>query len=270
MGRLVQQVMDMLARWETVLTARGEELSSDILRPLINIRESRRVLTTLTTQLRRFSRLLEAAERRARRGIEQIPGAGRAGSLLTTYGTRNRFLTRRVDEIAATEAVVVGSAVHATAVARASTAVARHVTSDSRLARQAQQARATAAALRRSATNLPSTRAAMQVMIVGQASTLQHQVLVGHRLGERLAYLGEEIAALSHQAAAVETTLAHQLLVQNRDRMDDLAATLVQLDLTREVSVQTLSRGLRPFLDIDAREQEQDLLQLVRWQGRSR
>ncbi|MDR5693736.1 MAG: hypothetical protein QN198_05170 [Armatimonadota bacterium] len=262
-----QGVLDELSRLEVLLSEKLDELQEAILEPLRRFRTSQRVLETIGSQLRRFPEMLEEAVQRWLEELRQILSVEGSSALYGVYGQANPKVVRKAKDLARSEMAAVGGTVQSVAAARVSLALARHAAQESTIRRAAREAQDTAHALSREAPTIPSTRAGIQLLVAGQAEGLRFQAVLGRTLGNRLAGVSQQLASLSQQNAALQNVLSQQLLLQAREQEESLKATLVQLDLVRTLAVQTYIRGVNPFLEV-TKDEEEDLLNLVRWEGK--
>jgi len=259
-----QSILDELARLEVLLAEKLDELQEAVLEPLRRVRASQRVLEAIGNQLRRFPEMLEEAAQRWLEELRRLLALEGSSSLYGAYGQGNPVVVERARDLARSEMAAVGGTVQSVSAARVSLALARQAAQESTIRRASREAQDTARALSREAPSIPSTRVGIQLLVAGQAEGLRFQAVLGRTLGNRLAGVSQQLASLSQQNAALQNVLSQQLLLQAREQEDGLKSTLVQLDLVRTLAVQTYTRGVAPFLDV-ARDEEEDLLNLVRW-----
>lgn len=262
-----QGVLDELARLEVLLAEKLDDLQEAILEPLRRVRTSQRVLETIGTQLRRFPEMLEEAVQRWVEDLRRLLALEGGRTLYGVYGQANPAVVERVRDLARSEMAAVGGTVQSVSAARVSLALARQAAQESTIRRASREALDTAGALSREAPTVPSTRVGIQLLVAGQAEGLRFQAILGRTLGNRLAGVSQQLATLSQQNAALQNVVSQQLLLQAREQEEGLKATLVQLDLVRTLAIQTYTRGVAPFLNV-TRDEEEDLLNLVRWEER--
>ena len=133
------------------------------------------------------------------------------------YTAGSPALAHEAAGIVATDEIVTDGAVQQAAATRAVSVAAAAAAGDPLLPATVSSARETGAALLRSAHNLPSSRAGIELLVAGMGAGMQQQADLSAAVADRLTMLAQQTVAVSQQIGALAAT-AGALTVRDAER----------------------------------------------------
>ncbi|MDQ7839437.1 MAG: hypothetical protein RDU83_00230 [bacterium] len=266
--RRLQGFLDELERWRMLLIEQIDAWQATVLEPLAPLYQIGDLAEAIRQQLARLPLRFQGTLRALLAKLQALPAPapGSPGWIYRRYAEQNPAIREKARQLVASEVMAAATTTETRAMAEMSGDLARELVTDATLPLAALDAVAAAQALANAATNIPSTRAGIQMLIAAMAAQMQQHAAYTQGLANRLQGLSQQEALSARELHALSWALNHQIIRAEKDREERLAGDLVAISFTSEIVGHTYSQGAAPFATLLRRpEGPEHALRLVRW-----
>lgn len=266
--RRLQAMLDEVERWRMLLIEQIDAWQITVLEPLAPLYQISDLADAIRRQLTRLPGRFQGTLRTLLTKLQSLPAPqpGSPGWTYRQYAEQNPALRAKARQIAITEVMAAATTTETRAMAAMSGDIARELLADTTLPVATLDAVAAAQALAHAASNIPSTRSGIQMLIAAMAAQMQQQAIYTQSLANRLQGLNQQEALSARELHALSWALNHQLIREEKDREERLAGDLVTVSFTSEIVGNTYAQGAAPFTRTLRQPDTTDhALRLVRW-----
>lgn len=266
--RRLQGFLDELERWRMLIVEQIDAWQATVLEPLAPLYQIGDLAEAIRQQLARLPLRFQGTLRALLSKLQALPAPapGSPGWIYRRYAEQNPAIREKARQLVASEVMAAATTTETRAMAEMSGDLARELVTDTTLPLAALDAVAAAQALANAATNIPSTRAGIQMLIAAMAAQMQQHAAYTQGLANRLQGLSQQEALSARELHALSWALNHQIIRAEKDREERLAGDLVAISFTSEIVGHTYSQGAAPFATLLRQpEGPEHALRLVRW-----